>query len=144
VNSCSSFPQRRIYDLAHEDATRDVMSYVDSDTHERCPVAAKLPVSRPDWEAKRVAVDRVLDDVGGIITRVGDETVGEMWSLYDGQDVLNEITPAFSEHIRDRVHELVHSDTFHVSGNTDPKGDRSVRPQAQDPDVLLHVVSGSG
>ena len=22
------------------------------------------------------------------VTRVGDETIGEMWSMYDGQDVL--------------------------------------------------------
>ncbi len=130
----------RIYDLAHEEATRDVMSYVDPETNERCPVGPKMPFSKADWEAKRAAVDCVLDDVGGIITRVGDETAGEMWSLYDGQDVLNEITPAFSEHIRDHVHALARSDTFHVSGNTDPKGDRSLRPQAQDPDVLLHVV----
>jgi 4-hydroxyphenylacetate 3-monooxygenase len=131
----------RIYDLAHEDATRELMSYIDADTGERCPVAAKLPLTKPDWYAKRAAVDAVLDDVGGIVTRVGDETVGEMWSLYDGQEVLNEINPAFSEHIRRHVHELARSDTFHVSGNTDPKGDRSLRPQAQDPDVLLHVVT---
>src|SRR5579862_8446591 len=131
----------RIYDLAHEDATRELMSYVDPDSGERCPVGSKLPLTKPDWYAKRAAVDGVLDDVGGIITRVGDETVGEMWSLYDGQDVLNEINPAFSEHIRRHVHAVALSDTCHVSGNTDPKGDRSKRPQDQDPDVLLHVVS---
>ena len=33
------------------------------------------------------------------------------------------------------------ADPFHVSANTDPKGDRSKRPQDQDPDVLLHVVA---
>ncbi|MBV9167009.1 MAG: 4-hydroxyphenylacetate 3-hydroxylase family protein [Solirubrobacterales bacterium] len=131
----------RVYDLAHEDATHELMSYVDPETGERCPVAAKLPLTKSDWYAKRTAVDKVLDDVGGIITRVGDETVGEMWSLYDGQDVLNEINPAFSDHIRDQVHQLARSDTFHVSGNTDPKGDRSKRPQDQDPDVLLHLVN---
>ena len=27
-------------------------------------------------------------------------TVGEMWSLFDGQDVLNEVNPRFSENIR--------------------------------------------
>ena len=32
------------------------------------------------------------------------------------------------------------ADPFHVSANTDPKGDRSKRPQDQDPDMLLHVV----
>ena len=34
----------------------------------------------------------------------------------------------------------VRADPFHVSANTDPKGDRSKRPQDQDPDMLLHVV----
>jgi 4-hydroxyphenylacetate 3-monooxygenase len=35
----------RIYDLAHEQATREGMSYVDSETGERCPVGAKRLVT---------------------------------------------------------------------------------------------------
>src|SRR5256885_3407539 len=34
---------------------------------------------------------RSLEDMGGVVMRVGDESVGEMWSLFDGQDVLNEL-----------------------------------------------------
>ncbi len=130
----------RIYDLAHDPATEDVMSYRDAATGERCATGAKRPLTKHDWYAKRDAVDCVLDDLGGIVTRVGDETVGEMWSLYDGQDVLDEIDPAFSEHIRHHVQHVAQADPFHVSANTDPKGDRSRRPQDQDPDVLLHMV----
>jgi 4-hydroxyphenylacetate 3-monooxygenase len=130
----------RIYDMAHEEDTRDVMSYVDEATGERFAIGPKLPFTKADWQAKRRAVDAVLDDVGGVVTRVGDETVGEMWSLYDGQDVLAEIDPSFSEHIRAHVHRASRLDPFHVSANTDPKGDRSKRPQDQDPDVLLHVA----
>jgi 4-hydroxyphenylacetate 3-monooxygenase len=130
----------RIYDMAHEADTRDVMSYVDPDSGERCAVGSKLPTSKEDWLAKRRAVDVVLDDIGGVVTRVGDETVGEMWALFDGQDVLAEIDPGFSEHIRRHVRWAAVLDPFHVSANTDPKGDRARRPQEQDPDVLLHVV----
>jgi len=130
----------RIYDLAHEPATQEVMSHLDAESGERCPTGSKLPVTKEDWYAKRAAVDCVLDELGGIVTRVGDETVGEMWSLYDGQDVLDAINPAFSEHIRSHVRHAAVADPFHVSANTDPKGDRSRRPQEQDPDVLLHVV----
>ncbi len=130
----------RIYDMAHEAETRDVMTYVDPGSGERCAVGPKLPMSKDDWSAKRRAVDAVLDDIGGVVTRVGDETVGEMWALFDGQDVLAEIDPRFSEHIRDHVQRAAVLDPFHVSANTDPKGDRSRRPQDQDPDVLLHVV----
>src|SRR5579862_3903675 len=131
----------RIYDMAHEELTQDTLSYVDDESGERCPIAARMPLSRDDWLAKRAAVDAILDDIGGIVTRVGDETVGEMWSLYDGQDVLNEIDPSFSEHIRHHVRDIAVADMFHVSANTDPKGDRARRPQEQDPDVLLHVVA---
>ena len=130
----------RIYDLAHEQATQDVMSYIDVESGERCATGSKLPLTKADWHAKRLAVDTVLDDIGGIVTRVGDETVGEMWSLYDGQAILNEIDPAFSQHIRAHVQHAALGDPFHVSANTDPKGERSKRPQDQDPDVLLHVV----
>ena len=130
----------RIYDMAHEAETQDVMTYVDPGSGERCAVGPKLPMSKDDWSAKRRAVDAVLDDIGGVVTRVGDETVGEMWSLFDGQDVLAEIDPRFSAHIRDHVQRAAVLDPFHVSANTDPKGDRSRRPQDQDPDVLLHVV----
>jgi 4-hydroxyphenylacetate 3-monooxygenase len=130
----------RIYDLAHDPVTAERMTYVDPDSGERNAIGSKLPFTREDWAAKRRAVETVLDDIGGIVTRVGDETVGEMWSLYDGQDVLNEVDPQFSENIRRHVQRAVRDDPFHVSANTDPKGDRSKRPQDQDPDMLLHVV----
>jgi 4-hydroxyphenylacetate 3-monooxygenase len=81
-----------------------------------------------------------MDEIGGVVTRVGDETIGEMWSLYDGQDVLNEVNPQFSENIRNHINRAIIGDPFHVSANTDPKGDRSKRPQDQDPDMLLHLV----
>jgi 4-hydroxyphenylacetate 3-monooxygenase len=129
----------RIHDMAHEPAHAATMTYGDQ-SGALCSVGTKLPYTREDWHAKRAAVDAVLDEIGGIVTRVGDETVGEMWSLYDGQDVLNEVNPQFATNIRRHVERVVQEDPFHVSANTDPKGDRSKRPQDQDPDMLLHVV----
>jgi len=130
----------RIYDLAHDDGTAGLLTYADEQTSERCATTSRPPRTRDDWRAKRASVDAILDDAGGVVTRVGDETVGEMWSLFDGQDVLNEIDPAFSANIARHVRRAQLLDPFHVSANTDPKGDRSVRPQDQDPDVLLHVA----
>jgi 4-hydroxyphenylacetate 3-monooxygenase len=130
----------RIFDLAHEQATQDAMSYVDAETGERNAIANKLPKTQQDWIDKRNAVDTVLRDTRAVVTRVGDETIGEMWSLFDGQDVLNEVDPRFSENIRRHIERSIHADPFHVSANTDPKGDRSKAPQDQDPDMLLHVV----
>jgi 4-hydroxyphenylacetate 3-monooxygenase len=130
----------RIYDMAHEKATQDTMSYVDEASGERNAIGLKLPYTQQDWHDKRRAVDAVLDDIGGIATRVGDETIGEMWSLFDGKDMLNEVDPRFADNIERHIHRALHEDPFHVSANTDPKGDRSKPPQEQDPDMLLHVV----
>lgn len=128
----------RMYDMQHDEATRDIMTVAQDG--ERNAVGNALPYTQEDWWAKRRATDTVLETIGGVVTRVGDETVGEMWSLYDGQDVLNEVDPQFSRNIERHIQAVLRSDPFHVSANTDPKGDRSKAPQDQDPDMLLHVV----
>src|SRR4051812_6603556 len=128
----------RMYDMAHEARYRMVMTYeADGEAFSR---ATKPPTTQEDWHDKRAWVDAVLRELGGVVIRVGDETVGEMWSLYDGRDVLNEIDPRFGANIARHIEQAHARDVFHVSANTDPKGDRSKRPQDQDPDMLLHVV----
>ena len=129
----------RIYDMQHEAATASKMVYREGDG-EQYSIGLKLPYSQDDWSKKRASTDAIFDDIGGVVTRVGDETVGEMWSLYDGQDVLNQVDPQFSKNIKNHIHKVIDQDPFHVSANTDPKGDRSKAPQDQDPDMLLHVV----
>lgn len=129
----------RIYDMAHEDKTRSIMTYeADGETNS---IAHKRPYSEQDWLDKRRAVEAVLDDVKGVVTRVGDATIGEMWSLYDGRDVLNEVNPAYADNISRHLDDAVTADLFQVSANTDPKGDRSRPPHEQDPDMLLHAVA---
>lgn len=128
----------QIYDMQHDAATRDVMTVVEDG--EVNAIGNALPYTQDDWWAKRRATDTILETVGGVVTRVGDETVGEMWSLYDGQDVLSEIDPQWAKNIENHIHSVIARDPFHVSANTDPKGDRSKAPQDQDPDMLLHVV----
>jgi 4-hydroxyphenylacetate 3-monooxygenase len=129
----------RMYDMAHEAATAGVMAYRDADG-QAFSRASKPPTTQQDWHDKRAWVDAVLRDLGGVVIRVGDETVGELWSLYDGRAILAEVDPRFSDNIVRHIARVHEQDIFHVSANTDPKGDRSKRPQDQDPDMLLHVV----
>ena len=128
----------RIYDMQHDIKTQSVMTY--KEKGERHAIGLRFPHEAKDWQDKREAVDLVMNDVGGVVTRVGDETIGEMWSLRDGKDILNEIDPRFSENIERHIKVCAKEDPFHVSANTDPKGDRSKSPQDQDPDMLVHVV----
>ena len=81
-----------------------------------------------------------MHDIGGVVTRVGDETVGEMWSLCDGRTCSTRSIRASPRTSSSHIDKVIKHDPFHVSANTDPKGDRSKRPQDQDPDMLLHVV----
>ena len=128
----------RIYDMQHEAATQSAMTYEEGG--ERFAIGNRLPREQKDWADKRAAVDAVMYEVGGVVTRMGDETVGEMWSLWDGKDILNDIDPRFAANIERHIHQSIAFDPFHVSANTDPKGDRSKPPQEQDPDMLVHVV----
>lgn len=128
----------RMYDMQHDNSHADSLTY--SDAAGAHSIFNRLPKEQKDWHDKWKAVDTVISDIGGVVTRVGDETVGEMWSLYDGQDVLNEIDSQFSENITRHIQGVIETDVFHVSANTDPKGDRSKPPQDQDPDMMVHVV----
>lgn len=128
----------RMYDMAHEPAYARALTF--SEEGETKPRLLKRPTSQQDWYDKWRGIDYVLNDIGGVVTRVGDETVGEMWSLYDGRDVLASIDPRFADNIDHHIQRVIDEDIFHVSANTDPKGDRSKRPQDQDPDMMVHVV----
>jgi len=128
----------RMYDMAHEDRYRDILTYEEGG--QRHPIFYRPPRETKDWTDKLVAVDAFMNDIKGVVTRVGDETIGEMWSLMDGRDILAEIDPRFSENIDRHIRAVIENDVFHVSANTDPKGDRSRAPQDQDPDLMVHVV----
>ncbi len=129
----------RIYDMSHEPKYQSLLTYRDEQSQTSATLL-KMPIQKRDWNLKREGVNAILNDIGGVVTRVGDETVGEMWSLYDGSDVLAEIDSRFADNIKFHIERVIRDDIFHVSANTDPKGDRSKRPQDQDPDMLLHVV----
>ena len=128
----------RIYDMAHEDRFKDIMAC--QRDGEICASAWQPPLAPEDWQTKRRWVETVMWEIGGVVTRVGDETVGELWSLADGKDVLNQVDESWSANIDNHIQRVLAKDLFHVSANTDPKGDRSKAPQDQDPDMLLHVV----
>ncbi|MCB0007782.1 MAG: 4-hydroxyphenylacetate 3-hydroxylase family protein [Anaerolineales bacterium] len=130
----------RMYDMQHEPAHQALLTYQDEANGETNAMFYKPPRTQADWWDKFNGVNAVMNAVNGVVTRVGDETIGEVWSLYDGQEMLNSVDPRFSANIRAHVTKALVADPFHVSANTDPKGDRSKRPQDQDPDMLLHVV----
>jgi 4-hydroxyphenylacetate 3-monooxygenase len=128
----------RMYDMAHEPQGAALFAFEQDGGH--FSTLLRPPTEQAHWHEKWRALDAYFNDIRGVVTRVGDETVGEMWSLFDGRDVLNEIDPRFGDNIERHIARVLDEDIFHVSANTDPKGDRSKRPQDQDPDMMVHVV----
>ncbi|MED3562519.1 4-hydroxyphenylacetate 3-hydroxylase N-terminal domain-containing protein, partial [Bacillus xiapuensis] len=129
----------RMYDINHEEKYADKVKAVLPDGEEICR-GYKTPETKEDLKAIRTYVETVLDDLEGVVYRVGDETIGEMWSLYDAQERLNEIDPTYARNIKYHVDRVAREDLFHVSANTDPKGDRSKLFSGTDGGTLLHVV----
>jgi 4-hydroxyphenylacetate 3-monooxygenase len=128
----------RMYDMANEPAYAAMMAFEEGGG--RFSTLLRPPVEKAHWDEKWRALDTYFNDIRGVVTRVGDETVGEMWSLLDGRGVLNDIDPRFGDNIERHIRRVLDEDIFHVSANTDPKGDRSRSPQDQDPDMMVHFV----
>ncbi|HEY0121641.1 MAG TPA: 4-hydroxyphenylacetate 3-hydroxylase N-terminal domain-containing protein [Rhizobium sp.] len=126
-----------LYDMQSDPEHAKVLVHEDEDG-EKIPHLLKLPRSKEDWQSKRAYNELMLDTAGGVIDRIGEGS--EMWSLHDGAVMLNQFDPQFSANIARHLRSSEYDDMFQASANTDPKGDRSKRPQEQDPDMLLHVV----
>nr|WP_319948203.1 4-hydroxyphenylacetate 3-hydroxylase N-terminal domain-containing protein [uncultured Shimia sp.] len=132
----------RFYDLQHSPSSKNILTFAKpgAELKKRCPIGSKLPYSQSDWWAKRRATDHILSQLHGVVSRLGDETLGEMWSLLDAAEVLSDIAPQFRSNINTHIDGALTQDLFQVSASTDPKGNRAKLPQDQDPDMLLHVV----
>lgn len=127
-----------LYDIQHLPENTGILTY--KEDGKDTAIAHKMPFSQSDWWAKRRASDHLMNKAGGVLTRTGDDIVGELWSLYDAKNELSDVEPDFADNIQAHMKKAKLEDTFLVSANADPKGDRSKAPQDQNPDMLLHVV----
>lgn len=65
----------------HDAATKSKMTYQDA-SGESYAIGLKLPRTQQHWWDKRNSTDAVLNDIGGVVTREGDETVGDyLWGV---------------------------------------------------------------
>jgi 4-hydroxyphenylacetate 3-monooxygenase len=101
----------------------------------------KIPQTREDLALRRQMTSLVLDRIGSTLDRFGDETVTPLFVLIDRADVLDRFDPRYSANAAAWLGRLQRENLFMTSGNTDPKGDRSLQPYEQpDPDMFLRVV----
>ena len=128
----------RMYDMAHEAATRiasptsRTTSATRFSTSRRARPRTGTTSARPSMRSCGISAASSPASATRRSARCGRS--------WDGKDILNEIDPRFARNIETAHPRAIKLDPFHVSANTDPKGDRSKRPQDQDPDMLVHVV----
>src|SRR3954469_19625002 len=63
----------RMYDMQHAAKHRDDLTYLEGG--ERHSVYNQPPRTQEDWHRKWRSVDALMQEIGGVVTRVGDETV---------------------------------------------------------------------
>lgn len=110
----------RVYDLAQEAETAPLLTTLRAG--EPCTVAAALPYAQADWWAKRRAVEVVLDRLGGLPLRLGDETSGEFWALWDAAAALDALDPRFGAGVVAKVEAAAREDLFEVTAAAEPAG----------------------
>jgi 4-hydroxyphenylacetate 3-monooxygenase len=98
------------------------------------------PVRKQDWYDKLEILDIMFRGLRYLPCRVGDETIPAMWSMMDGADFIAEKNRDFAKNIRAHLKLILANDPYHVSGNADPKSNRSAQRSRGDMDMLLHAV----
>jgi 4-hydroxyphenylacetate 3-monooxygenase len=130
----------KIYALHEDPAAGELMTFRRPD---RRPGSRfyKIPQTQRDLTLRRQMTSLVLDRVASTIDRFGDETVTPLFVLHDRADLLDRFDPAYRTNAAAWLDKLQRENLFMTSGNTDPKGDRSLQPYQQpDPDMYLRVV----
>jgi len=130
----------KIYALHEDPAAAELMTFrrADRQTGSRF---YKIPQTQRDLTLRRQMTSLVLDRVSSTIDRFGDETVTPLFVLHDRADLLDRYDPAYRTNAAAWLDRLQRENLFMTSGNTDPKGDRSLQPfQQPDPDMYLRVV----
>ena len=72
--------------------------------------------------AKRRAAEVVLDALGGLPLRLGDETSGEFWALLDAAPALDALDPRFGAGVAAKVEAATREDLFEVTAAAEPVG----------------------
>jgi 4-hydroxyphenylacetate 3-monooxygenase oxygenase component len=127
-----------LYDLQHQDATRDLMTYVDEDGV-RGSISYMPPRSPEDLLRRRKNTEVWTEQSFGMFGRLPDFCSAMIVGFHDLHDELNALHPGFGDNATNylkyaRQNDLVLSHALH-----DPNMDKTLRP-SQDPDRCLRIV----
>ncbi|MDR7584791.1 MAG: 4-hydroxyphenylacetate 3-monooxygenase, oxygenase component [Armatimonadota bacterium] len=130
-----------LYDMQHDPALRDELTYVSPSSGERVGLSFLTPRTREDLARVRTMMKRWADWSGGMLGRTPDYLNRALMAYAAASDYCAQVDPRFGEHIRRyyeyvREHDLVLTHTL-----INPQANRSVGPGGQaDPTLAARVV----
>ncbi|WP_172332024.1 4-hydroxyphenylacetate 3-hydroxylase family protein [Mangrovicoccus sp. HB161399] len=130
----------QIYDMQANPDFEDLLTYQRPDGI-RGSRFYKIPETPEDLMQRRKMTSAILGHVSPTMDRFGDETVTPLFVMVDRKDICDSFDPRYAANAARWLDRLQRENLFMTSGNTDPKGDRSLQPHEQpDPDMYLRVV----
>ena len=128
----------RLYDLQHDPATRDTMTYEDEDGL-RVSYSYLPPKSPEELLARRRNTEIWARESYGMMGRFPDFCAAMIVGMYDVRAELAEINPMFGPNIENYLRYARQHDLSLSHGLHDPAMDKSKRPE-QDPDRCVRIV----
>ncbi|MEC9014069.1 MAG: 4-hydroxyphenylacetate 3-hydroxylase N-terminal domain-containing protein, partial [Chloroflexota bacterium] len=138
----------RIYDLQYDPEFQDIMTFVSSETGNRCSTSWLLARSEDDLKKKRRNSEIWTSQSWGQLGRAPDVLAPYIISLYKAREKLSTIKHPhcdFGENVVNYHRYCMENDLFLTHALGDPQVDRSEQPQneqraAREEDLALHVV----
>jgi 4-hydroxyphenylacetate 3-monooxygenase oxygenase component len=130
-----------LYDLQHDPALAERLTYRDEETGERCAVAFQLPRSRADLARKRDAYRIWAEASCGHLARSPDYVNGNVMTLAEAAEFFGRYERSWADNVLRHHQRVRRGDVFSTHALNNPTADRSRAVSRQErPDATLHVV----
>jgi 4-hydroxyphenylacetate 3-monooxygenase len=134
-----------IYDMQHDAALRESMTYVSPSSGERVGLSFLVPRSREDLTRVRAMMKRWADYSGGMMGRTPDYLNRSLMAYAAAGDYCGENDPRFGDNIRRYYEHVRERDLVLTHTLINPQANRSAGPGGQaDPYLAARVVKETG
>lgn len=131
----------RLFDLQHEEAHQQSLTYLDSENGQLTPISFRPPRTAEDLVARRRAVKTMADATAGHVGRSPDFMAIAVTAFATASDIFASCQPQFGENIR-RFYQYCRDNDVYISHATiNPQVNRAADLAAQASSAHLRVTS---
>lgn len=131
----------QLYDMQHDPALRDELTYVLPSSGERVGMSFLIPKTRDDLERRRRAMYRWASHVGGMLGRTGDYLNSAVMAMAAGADFFAQVDPRFAANVRNYYEFVREKDLLLTHTLINPQANRAVGVAKQaDPFLAARIV----